>query len=149
MSPITSFFTLLVFGCLAVGFRHQFVCIYPIVNDSGGFIWLKFIRLPIVCMVLAEILVLFAVLLLKETFVAALLMVPLLLVSVLFHVYISKRHYMVTRYLPLAKCAVKDAQNEGVTSGWLVGAYFLQPALKDRVLYPDNYTPNENDWTED
>ena len=34
MAPITSYFTLIVFGFLAIGFRHQFIYIYPIGNVS-------------------------------------------------------------------------------------------------------------------
>lgn len=36
MSPITAYFTLLIFGALAIGFRNQFIYIYPLRNDSGG-----------------------------------------------------------------------------------------------------------------
>ena len=35
MLPITSYFTLLVFGFLAIGLQSQFIFIYPVANDSG------------------------------------------------------------------------------------------------------------------
>jgi hypothetical protein len=41
MLPITSYFTLLVFGFLAIGLQSQFIFIYPVANDSGtgGKLW--------------------------------------------------------------------------------------------------------------
>ena len=48
MSPITCWFTLLIFGLLAIGFRNQFIFIYPVANDSGGKLWINFTRLSII-----------------------------------------------------------------------------------------------------
>jgi len=138
MAPVTSYFTLLVFGLLAIGFRHQFIFVYPVGNDSGGALWIKFTRTSVVCMIVAEI-VLFAVLLLNGGFVAAMLMVPLMVSTVLFDIYFKRRHYAVTRYLPLGVCARVDRENGGqetMSQGeWLKDAY-LQPALASSS--PDN-----------
>ena len=71
MSPITAFFTLFVFGALAIGFRNQFIFIYPIANDSGGKLWISYTKISIVCMIVAE-LILGAVLLLKGALIPAL-----------------------------------------------------------------------------
>jgi len=141
MSPITTYFTLIVFGLLAIGFRHQFLYIYPIANDSGGKLWINFQRLSVTCMILAEI-ILGAVLLLKEVFIAAVLMVPLITTTILFDIYLKRRHYSVTCYLPMGECATIDHNNEseGITYESFKDAY-LQPELKEMssALLPENY----------
>mmetsp|Transcript_29069 Transcript_29069/g.50173 ORF Transcript_29069/g.50173 Transcript_29069/m.50173 type:complete len:1011 (-) Transcript_29069:114-3146(-) len=149
MAPITSYFTLLIYGLLVIGYRHQFIYIYPISggndsggkpypigNDSGGKLWINFQRLTIACAIVSEI-VLCAVLLLKETFIAAVLMIPLIVITILFDLYFKRRHYSITSYLPLGDCAAVDRENEseGMTHEWLNDAY-LQPALKERVAFP-------------
>lgn len=142
MSPITCWCTLPLFGLLAIGFRHQFIYIYPIANDSGGKLWINFTRLSIICMIVSEI-VLFAVLLLKEVFVAAVLLLPLVFVSIIFDIYLKRRHYFTTHYLPMGECSNIDRQteSEGMSSDWLKGAY-LQPSLKSRSDFPENLTVN-------
>jgi len=139
MSPITAYFTLAIFLLIAMGFRNQFIYVYPIANDSGGKLWLNFTRISVTCMILAEI-VLCAVLFLKGGVVSGPLMVPLIVITILFDLYFKKRHYMVTNFLPLGDCAAKDKENrdEGMTYEWLEDA-FLQPAMAKRLDYPDNY----------
>lgn len=90
-------------------------------------------------MIFAEI-VLCAVLFLKGGVVAGPLMIPLIVMTILFDIYFKKRHYMTTNFLPLGDCAATDKKNkdEGMTYEWLTDAY-LQPAMKDRLKYPDNY----------
>mmetsp|Transcript_22933 Transcript_22933/g.48365 ORF Transcript_22933/g.48365 Transcript_22933/m.48365 type:complete len:993 (-) Transcript_22933:374-3352(-) len=136
MAPITSYFTLLVFGLLSIGFRNQFIYVYPIANDSGGKLWISFQRLSITCAIVAEV-VLFIVLLLKESFIAAIMMVPLIVTNIIFDLYFKRRHYSITGYLPLGDCAAIDGENErrGMTHEWLKDAY-LQPALKQN--FPDS-----------
>lgn len=138
MSPITCWFTLPLFGLLAIGFRHQFIYIYPIANDSGGKLWINFTRLSIICMIVSEV-VLFAVLLLKEAFVPAILLLPLVVVSIIFDIYLKRRHYFTTHYLPMGECSTVDqqAENEGISSDWLKKSY-LQPSLKSRSTIPEN-----------
>jgi len=138
MAPITSYFTLIVFGFLAIGFRHQFIYIYPVGNDSGGDLWIRFTRISITCMIAAEI-VLLIVLFLKEAFIAGVLLVPLPIATILFDQYFKRRHYAITANLPLGDCAVVDRKSEGtLINEWLKDAY-LQPALKKRSEFPDNY----------
>ena len=139
MSPITAYFTLGIFLLIAMGFRNQFIYVYPIANDSGGKLWLNFTKLSIACMILAEI-VLCAVLFLKGGVVSGPLMVPLIVITILFNIYFKKRHYMVTNFLPLGDAAAQDKENrdEGMTYEWLEDAY-LQPAMAKRFDFPDNY----------
>ena len=139
MSPITAYFTLGIFLLIAMGFRNQFIYVYPIANDSGGKLWLNFTKISVTCMILAEI-VLCAVLFLKGGVVSGPLMVPLIVITILFDIYFKKRHYMVTNFLPLGDAAAQDKENqdEGMTYEWLEDTY-LQPAMAKRVDFPDNY----------
>ena len=139
MSPITAYFTLGIFLLIAMGFRNQFIYVYPIANDSGGKLWLNFTKISITCMILSEI-VLCAVLFLKGGVVSGPLMVPLIVITILFDIYFKKRHYMVTNFLPLGDAAAQDKENrdEGMTYEWLEDAY-LQPAMAKRFDFPDNY----------
>eukprot|EP00984_Skeletonema_dohrnii_P035830 scaffold36069_cov150-Skeletonema_dohrnii-CCMP3373.AAC.3 len=133
MSPITSYFTLFVFTALVIGFRNQFIYIYPIANDSGGKLWISFTKISIVCMIVAE-LILFAVILLKGALIPAFLLLPLIAASIMFDAYFKKRHFTITKFLPVGECALVDSQNEGDESlkELLKGSY-LQPALKERT----------------
>ena len=108
MSPITAYFTLGIFLLIAMGFRNQFIYVYPIANDSGGKLWLNFTKISITCMILAEI-VLCAVLFLKGGVVSGPLMVPLIVITILFDIYFKKRHYMVTNFLPLGDAAASSS----------------------------------------
>ena len=55
ISPITCFVTAFCFVYMGSMFRHQFVYIYPAQPDSGGKIWMGFIRILLVCLLVAEI----------------------------------------------------------------------------------------------
>lgn len=139
MSPITSYFTLLVFGFLAIGLRNQFIFIYPVANDSGGKLWLNFQRITVICMLVAEI-ILLVLIMSKRSTIAAILILPLIIQTFLFKLYLNRRHYSVTRCLPMAMCSLIDgnSENEGVTAS-LKDAY-LQPALKGGSAFPENYS---------
>lgn len=91
---------------------------------------------------------------LKQSVVASILMIPLLIVTVLFNIYVKQQHFSIAEHLPTAKCLDVDVRKgeEGFQSDFLVGAY-TQPALKSKkeVLpenlsttspgYPDEETP--------
>ena len=133
MSPITAYFTLFVFAALALGFRNQFIFIYPIANDSGGKLWISFTKISIVCMIVAE-LILFAVILLKGALTPAFLLLPLIITSMVFDSYFKKRHYTITKFLPVGECALVDAQSEGDESlNEFLKKSYIQPALKERT----------------
>jgi calcium permeable stress-gated cation channel len=142
MSPIVCYFTLLIFLLLSMGFRNQFCFVYPIANDSGGTLFICFVRFFITCLIIAEI-VLTGVLALKQSPIAVGLLVPLIVLTVLFSFYLNKKHYYVTRFLPTEDCINVDKVKklEGPLLKFLKEAY-LQPALKcsSKVdVRPDNY----------
>jgi len=140
MSPITSFFTLLVFSFLTVGLRNQFLFIYPPINDSGGKLWLNLQRLSVVYMIIAEI-VLF-VLMLSKNFIAAMLLIPLIVVTILFKFYTGRKSYSdsVINHLPIEmSAAIDDAcKQKRAIDDSLKNAY-LQPSLRAVSLLPENY----------
>jgi len=139
MAPITSYFTLIVFLIVTVSFRNQFIYIYPPSNDSGGKLWINFTKLSIISMIIAQI-ILLAVILLKEGFIAGILLVPLIVFSILFDRYFRERHYLVTAFLPAGDAVEADNEHEseGITYEWLRDQY-LQPALKVKTKYPPNF----------
>ena len=59
------------------------------------------------------------------------LILPLIIQTFLFKLYLNRRHYSVTRCLPMAMCSLIDgnSENEGVTDASLKDAY-LQPGMK-------------------
>ena len=139
MAPITSYFTLLVFAVVTVSFRNQFIYIYPPSNDSGGKLWINFTKFSIISMIIAEI-ILLAVILLKEGYIAGILLVPLIVYSIIFDRYFRERHYLVTAFLPAGDSVEADNQHqtEGITYEWLHDQY-LQPSLKVKTKYPLNF----------
>jgi hypothetical protein len=140
MSPITSFFTLLVFSFLTVGLRNQFLFIYPPMNDSGGKLWLKLQHLSVVYMIIAEI-ILF-VLMLSKNYIAAMLLIPLIVVTILFKFYTGRKNYSdsVINHLPIEMCAAIDdaSKQQRAEHDSLKNAY-LQPSLKTGSMLPENY----------
>lgn len=80
---------------------------------------------------------------LKQAAVAAPLMVPLPIITLLFLCYIKQRHFRVTRYLSSEDAARHDqsCMEDGGDFDFVRGKY-RQPALKTKVLLPDN-APNQ------
>ena len=54
ISPLTNYFVAICFMYMTAVFRHQFVYIYPATSDSGGKMWIKFIRIFIACLFIGE-----------------------------------------------------------------------------------------------
>ena len=55
IAPLACFFLCFCFIILRPAFLHQFVYIYPTLPDSGGKIWISFIRIIMVCMTVAQL----------------------------------------------------------------------------------------------
>ena len=110
LSPFVGYVLLFAFLAMEIGFRHQFIYVYPPTLDGGGQLWMKFITVTIVCMVVAEI-VLITFMALSKANVQAYAMIPLLLSSVLFICYLRQRHYKVANYLSLETCDKIDNLN--------------------------------------
>ena len=76
----------------------------------------------------------------KEAPIAVDLMIPLVVVTILFSMYLRKQHYHVARFLPMEDSGTKDAENkeDGMGLDFLKDAY-LQPAVKNKTEVPHNY----------
>lgn len=114
MSPLTNYFVAFCFAYLGWLFRHQFIYIYPAENDSGGRLWISFIRIMITCMFIGEFtskskarfyllfdtrltwdFAVIGLLALKQSAMAIPFMLPLIIVTVLFSAYINQEHFRV------------------------------------------------------
>lgn len=139
LAPITSIFVFLCFIFTGAAYRHQFIFIYPTLPDSGGKLWVQFMQLVPVCLLIAEITIV-GFLALKTAPVASALMIPLLIITILFTIYIRQKHFMVTNFLPGCDCVAKDRKNniDGPMDMRFISNQYLQPELRDKELYPTN-----------
>ena len=111
LSPFVGYFLLFAFIAMEIGYRHQFIYVYPPILDSGGQLWMKFITITLVCMIAAEI-VLITFMTLSKATAQAYAIIPILLTSILFMFYLRQRHFKVANYLSLETCDKIDNLNK-------------------------------------
>lgn len=138
LAPITTIFMLLCFTLMAAGYRHQFVYIYPTFPDSGGKLWVAFLRMLPACMIIAEITIV-GMLALSKAGTASAIMIPLLVITILFTVYIHQKHFALTEHLPAKDAVLVDLRNSEMNFDFLKDLY-VQPEMRDRELLPENIT---------
>merc|ERR1712238_264412 len=118
-----------------------FIFIYPTKPDSGGKLWVQFMRLIPVCLLIAEVTIV-GFLALKKASIASGLMLFLLLISILWTIYIHQKHFTVTNFLPSCDCINTDRTNNidgPMDMRFLTESdQYLQPELRDKALYPRN-----------
>ena len=133
IAPIMSFIMALCFSLLRLTYRNQLLYIYPSTQDSGGILWEKMIRIMMSCIIIAET-TLIGILSIKQGLIATTLMIPLLVITVLFSLYLGQRHYLVTGHLPSTQCKRADISKKGkLDFSFLKGAYD-QPSLRVKEL---------------
>lgn len=125
------------FAVLSVVYRHQLIYIYSKEGDKGGQLWPVMIHLLIVCIYVSEI-TLIGILILKEGIIAGALMVPLFAFTVLFTIYIQNQHFRCTKFVPSTITKEEDLKNYGELDISFLHNQYLQPALKVKMLLPDN-----------
>jgi hypothetical protein len=108
-------------------YRHHFVYVYPTRPDSGGKLWINFIRILLVCILIAQFTI-FGLLGLKQAKIGAPLMIPLIIIQVLFGAYIKQMHFIVATSLPSRDCLENELPNGDALKDFR-GAY-VQPELK-------------------
>lgn len=135
IAPLVSFFLSGCFILLGALFRHQFTYIYPRFPDSGGAIWVKFIRILTKCLLIAEITI-FGLLALKKSIYATPLMLPLIIITVIFQYYIGQEHWHTAARLPSQNCLRCDLRNERKRLDDIAGQY-LQPELREERVVPE------------
>lgn len=132
IAPIMSVILVFVFLLLNLTYRNQLIYIYSHENDTGGQLWVRFMKLIISCMIVSEY-TLIAIISSKEGYIASLCMVPLLIITVYFSKYFEEEHYKLTQYLPSILCQKADDDNYEQDLSFVKGKY-VQPALmKDQV----------------
>jgi hypothetical protein len=143
IAPITNFFLALCFLLMAAGYRHQFVYIYPTASDSGGKLYVNFIRLLPNCMLIAQVAIV-GMLALKKAAIASTIMFPLLVVTILFKIYINQKHFAMAEHLPARDCLAADLKNAASISHNtdddfdFVRNKYIQPELRNKQVYPEN-----------
>lgn len=110
LSPLVGYVLVFSFVAMELSFRHQFLHIYPPNLDSGGQLWMIFTRILMVCMIVAEM-VLITYLVLSDATAQAYGLVPLLIGTVLCFNYLRERHYKVANFLSLETCDHVDRVN--------------------------------------
>ncbi len=138
IAPITAFFLLACFILLESVYRLEFFRNYPVASDSGGKLWIGFINILVGCMVFAQ-LTLVGFLALKKAVAALPLMLPLIVITILFYIFINDKHIKVATTLPTSACLELDKQNEqcGLTDFSFVHARYLQSALQPGNIMRD------------
>ena len=111
ISPIVNWFCVFLFLFASCVYRYQFVFNYPDTPDSGGEVWLYFVRVILACILIAE-LTLVGFLGLKQSAMGVGLMIPLVVVTCLFMIYLGQRHFKIGKHLPAQACLSQDMANQ-------------------------------------
>jgi hypothetical protein len=107
--------------------------------DSGGRIWAGFVVLLYASIFIGQ-LTLIGLLILNGAFYAVPALVPLLVITLLFIINVHPKRMRVAANLPAIDCIQLDKQymEGGETSNFdFLRNQYLQPALKDPFLFPD------------
>ena len=136
IAPITCTFMFICFLLIGSAYRHQFVYIYPTKPDSGGALFVQFMKLVPACMLIGEITIV-GFLGLKRTPAASALMIPLLIITILFTIYLGQKHFEMTKFLAAQHCMDEDQKNSTMDLSFLKGKY-IQPEMRHKKEYPTN-----------
>jgi hypothetical protein len=138
IAPVTTFFLYFCFILLESGYRYQFIHNYPRPFDTGGKLWLVFIQFTLACMLISQ-LTLIGLLILKKSFYAGPAMGPLMAVTILFVIFINRKHTLVTKHLPTRDCIIVDRihSENGVDNNYFARGKYLQPSLRATRVEPD------------
>jgi Calcium-dependent channel, 7TM region, putative phosphate len=131
LAPFICFVMAFAFLMLEICARHQLIYIYPIL-DSGGKLWLHSVKILLICVLIAEGILMSYMGLVKAR-AQFYMMIPLLVVTFLFQMYLLQRHFNVASHLSSEDCVAFDVCNDlnNTTAQEIFGTPFLQPALRD------------------
>ena len=111
ISPLMNWFCMVLFLFCGSVYRYQFVFNYPNTPDSGGVVWLYFMRVLLVCIIIAQVTI-FGFLTLKQSVIGASFMVILIGATFIFIIYLHQSHFIIGKYLPAKACLSQDMANE-------------------------------------
>jgi hypothetical protein len=137
ISPIINFFMAFCFMLMASAYRYQFIHNYSATPDSGGKLWLSFIGISLTCMLIAQA-TLIGLLALKKAKYATPCMVPLMILTIGFNLFLRGKHFYVTKHLPSRECLHLDRKNyaRGLGTSFLHNRY-IQSSLLVRDVVPE------------
>lgn len=144
ITPLVNWMSLIFFLWLGSVYRYQFVFNYPSSPDSGGTIWLHFIRVLLAVMVIGQ-LALTGFLALQRAGAASATMIPLIVATVVFISYLEQRHWKLGEYLPSRVALNRDLENYEEECDYEV---FLDSYKNPTLMHPD-VQPNWNSGKED
>jgi Calcium-dependent channel, 7TM region, putative phosphate len=137
LAPIVSWFVGFFFLLMGSGYRHNFIYIYPKTPDSGGKLWIGFIKILMSCMLIAQLTIV-GFLALKKSTIAVPLMLPLIGMTVVFNFFVRQRHFRISENLPACECLSKDSENiENIVSFDEFKDQYLQPSLTVSLIEPE------------
>ena len=111
ISPLVNWFCMVLFLFCGSVYRYQFVFNYPNTPDSGGTVWLYFMRVILICIIIAQVTI-FGFLSLKESAIGAIFMIILIGITFIFIIYLHQSHFKIGMYLPAKACLSQDMANE-------------------------------------
>jgi Calcium-dependent channel, 7TM region, putative phosphate len=111
ISPLVNWLCMILFIFVGSVYRYQFVFNYPKTPDSGGKIWLHFMRTIFACILIAQ-LALLSFLALRGSEIAALCMLPLLIVTCIFISHVNEYYCKLGEFLPAKECLSQDMAND-------------------------------------
>lgn len=128
LAPVSCFFLLIMFFLMESGYRYNFYHNYPPTPDSGGKHWLGFFHILLACMIVAQ-LTLVGFLVLKKSLYAIPFMVPLLVISFLFILYLNNYKLHASFHLPTSDCVEADKRHRLRDFDFAKGKY-IQPCIQ-------------------
>jgi hypothetical protein len=137
LAPIVPWFVGMFFLLMGSCYRQNFIHNYPKAADSGGQLWISFVKILMTCMLVAEVTII-GFLALKKSTVAVPLMLPLIGTTVLFNIFVRQRHFRISENLPAHDCLNKDIENmENNVDFTEFKDKYLQPSLSVAIVEPD------------
>jgi Calcium-dependent channel, 7TM region, putative phosphate/Cytosolic domain of 10TM putative phosphate transporter len=144
LSPVTLYlFSLIValsFTIAIKGYRYLFIHNFPTSSDSGGRIWAGFVAMIFAGILIGQ-LMLIGLLLLNEAFYSVPALVPLVIITILFIIFVHPARMHVAQHLPAITCIELDressAENGMLEDFDFLRDQYLQPALKHSLVFPD------------
>jgi len=136
IAPIMSYIMFVAFGVMLLVYQNQFIYIYDPTGDEGGAMWSKFVKIMLASVLMSEI-VLIGIMSLNKSVLSLILMIPLVIGTVLFMIYIGQEHYKVIDRLPSTIGKLEDEKNETTLNKAFLRGQYLQPALKAKLELSD------------
>lgn len=137
LAPIVPWFVGLFFLLMGSCYRYNFIHNYPKTADSGGQLWISFVKILMTCMIVAEVTII-GFLALKKSTLAVPFMLPLIGATVLFNIFVRQRHFRISENLPAYDCLNEDNENlENDVDFNEFKDKYLQPSLLVPIVEPD------------